>query len=404
VLDDPADYPGANNSGTAPPVVSQYCNGSRVPPECTVADGCGGPKGFGVPPGIADAVTPNPVFSFAPSATVDEGNNWINVSWGPLALTNPACGPGSTATGCGTTQPTNWGGGPQLANYNLTAAIDNIPASQPHPPTDFYGNGRPEPNEGNPAHFDPGAIEFGSFPATASFTVSPSSLAFGNQAIATTSASQTITVTNSGSLALTGGTFTFTGSTIFTRAGGNCTPTLAVGATCTFNVVFRPTAVGTNYTGSLAFAYSSTLGPATGTGTPVSLTGTGVAAGPLAFTAATNATLGTVFGVQTLTFTIPAGRTPVTSVVTITNNGPVGSSPVAITAESVTGIANTLFSLTGTTCGATLARLATCTISITYATPVAPPPVLLPHLGLAAVANNGSGTVAGSTNLTLVGR
>src|SRR5215831_6276199 len=81
---------GSSNSSTAPPVVSQYCNGSRVPPECTVADGCGGPKGFGVPPGIADAVTPNPLFSFTPSATVDEGNNWINVSWGPLTLTNPS--------------------------------------------------------------------------------------------------------------------------------------------------------------------------------------------------------------------------------------------------------------------------------------------------------------------------
>jgi hypothetical protein len=229
-------------------------------------------------------------------------------------------------------------------------------------------------------------------------------LAFGNQAIATTSGPQTITVTNSGSLALSGGTFTFTGSTTFTRAGGSCTATLAVGATCDFNVVFRPTAAGTNYSGSVAFAYTAVTGPVAGTGTPVSLSGTGVAAGPLAFTAATNATLSTVLGARVLTFTIPAGRTPVTSVVTITNNGPTGSTPVTITAESVTGIANTLFSLTGTTCGATLAPGATCTISITYATPVAPPPPTAPHLGTAAVFNNGSNTVAGSTNLTLIGR
>jgi hypothetical protein len=391
---------GGTNSTTTPPVVSQYCNGSRVPPECTTADGCGGPKGFGVPPGIADAVTPNPVFSFAPSATVDEGNNWINVSWGPLSVTNPAVLP----TGG------NYGGGPALANYNLTAAVNSIPASQPHPFTDFYGNLRPEPGESlTTGTFDPGAIEFGSSGGTASFTVSPSSLAFGSQAIATTSGSQTITVTNAGNLALTGGTFTLTGSTTFTRAGGSCGATLAVAATCTYNVVFRPTAAGTNYSGSVAFAYSSTIGPATGTGTPVSLSGTGVAAGPLAFTAATNATLGTVFGVRSLIFTIPAGRTPVTSVVTITNNGPAGSTPVTITTESVTGIANTLFSLTGTSCGAgtlpaTLNPGATCTISIRYATPVAAPPVTFPWRGLAAVANNGSGTVGGSTNLALSGR
>jgi hypothetical protein len=217
----------------------------------------------------------------------------------------------------------------------------------------------------------------------------------------------TITVTNTGSLALSGGTFTFTGSTTFTRAGGSCTAALPVAGTCTFNVVFRPTASGTNYSGSVAFAYSQVAGSAA-----VSLSGTGVAAGPLAFTAATNGTLGVAGGVQTLTFTIPTPRAagtplvgvPVTSVVTIRNNGAAGTTPVAITAQSVTGISNTLFSLTGNTCGATLAPAATCTISITYATPVAAPPATAPHLGTAAVVNNGSNTVAGSTNLTLIGR
>ena len=32
---------------------------------------------------------PNPIFNLTPAATVDEGNNWINISWGPLAMTNP---------------------------------------------------------------------------------------------------------------------------------------------------------------------------------------------------------------------------------------------------------------------------------------------------------------------------
>jgi hypothetical protein len=387
-----------NNKTTAPAFVSQYCNGSRVPPECTVTDGCAGPKGFGVPPGIADALTPNPVFSFTPSATVDEGNNWINVSWGPLALTNPAQpGPALPGTASG-----NYGGGPALANYNFQAAFpaDEIPAGQPHPATDFYGNLRPEPNEGNPARFDPGAIEFGSTVGTASFSVSPSSLAFGAQSIASPSAPQTITVTNTGTVALNGGSFTFTGSTAFTSVGPGCTGTLAIGANCTINVQFRPTAAGTNYNGSVAIAYN---GPATGTGTPVSLTGSGVVAGPLAFTAATNGTLSN-FGGRTLTFTIPTGRPSVTSVVTITNQGPAASTPVAITAESVIGVSNTLFTLSGNTCGATLAPGVTCTISITYATPAAPPSIFTPHLGVAAVANNGGGTIAGSSVLGLIGR
>jgi hypothetical protein len=390
---------GSSNSATAPPVVSQYCNGSRVPPECTVADGCGGPKGFGVPPGIADAVTPNPLFSFTPSATVDEGNNWINVSWGPLTLTNPSLTGGVNG---------NYGGGAALANYNLTAAIDTIPANQPHPFTDFYGNLRPEPGESTGANgrFDPGAIEFGSSGGTASFTVTPSTLPFGNQAIATTSGAMAITVTNTGNLALTGGTFTLTGGPFFSRAGGSCLATLAAGASCTYNVVFRPTAAGTTYSGSVAFAYSSISGPAAGTGTPVSLSGTGVSAGPLFFLSATNGTLVTIgTGARVLTFTIPAGRPSVTSVVTIRNNGAAGTTPVAITGESVTGIGNTLFTLAPTTttpCGATLAPGATCTISITYATPTGLP--LVPQLGSASVANNGSGTTGGGTNLALVAR
>jgi hypothetical protein len=343
-------------------------------------------------------VTPNPLFSFTPSATVDEGNNWINVSWGPLTLTNPSLTGGVNG---------NYGGGPALANYNLTVAIDTIPANQPHPSTDFYGNLRPEPGEstGGSGRFDPGAIEFGSSMGVASFSVSPSTLSFGPQALSTSSAPQTVTVTNTGSLALAGGTFTVTGSPIFTGSG--CPATLAVGATCTYSVTFRPTAL-TSYNGSVTFAYTSTTGAATGTGTPVSLSGTGVAAGPLAFTAATNGTLATVLGARTLSFNVTRG-VPITSVVTITNTGTAASAPtpVTITGETVAGIGtgSGLFTLTATTCGATLAPGATCTISIRYATPVAaPPPPARAVFGVAAVANNGSGANGGSTNLALIGR
>jgi hypothetical protein len=257
---------------------------------------------------------------------------------------------------------------------------------------------RPEPGETNGGHFDPGAIEFGSTTGTAAaaaFSVSLNSLAFGNQSISAASAALTITVTNTGGVNLTGGTFTVTGSPIFTGSG--CSATLAVGRTCTFAVVFRPTAV-TNYTGSVAFAYSGV------TGSAVSLSGVGVAAGPLAFTTATNASFLTVGGVRTLTFTPPTGtRNPVTSVVTIQNNGPTGSTPVTITGATLAGNANTLFSLTGNTCGPTLAPGATCTITINYATPAAPPNPQH-RSSTVAVANNGSGTVNGSSNLALLGK
>ena len=254
------------NKTTAPPVVSQYCNGSRVPPECTVADGCAGPKGFGVPPGINDALTPNPVFSLTPSATVDEGNNWINVSWGPLALTNPAVNSG---TG------TNFGSGPPLANYNLTAAIDNVPVTQPHPLTDFYGNARPEPGESTTTGtFDAGAIEFGSSLPVAILSVTGGPLAFGNAGVGYPSAPRTLTLHNTGMAAGTGITLVFS-STVFSQpagaAGGTCTATLAVGATCTINVVFTPT-TQTASTGTLTITANVAVA-----GSPVSLSGTGVA-------------------------------------------------------------------------------------------------------------------------------
>jgi hypothetical protein len=392
----------ATNSTTAPPVVSQYCNGSRVAPECTLADGCGGPKGFGVPPGINDAVTPNPRFSLAPAATVDEGNNWINVSWGPLALTNPALNSGTTG---------NYGSGPALANYNLTAAIDSVPASQPHPILDFYGNLRPEPGESmSTGTFDPGAIEYGSAPGTASFTVTPGTLTFGNQGIGIPSAAMPVTVTNTGNEPLSGGTFTFAAATPFVRAGlfqggpGTCGTTLAAGAACTFNVVFTPpagTPAGTVLNGSLTVAFNGGAGPAAGTGTPVTLSGTAVLPGTLSFTSATNGTLSGAGLARTLTFTIPSPRAPVTSVVTITNTG---AGSLRITAEALPLNIGGLYSVTGNTCSfvAPLAPGGICTVSITYATPAAQPAAV--DLGLFTAANNGTGTLLGTSTLFLSAR
>ncbi len=163
VLSSTSGYNGASahNTQSNPNLVSEYCNGARQTPECTVADGCGGLNGFGVPPGIADSVVPNPVFSLTPSATVDEGNNWINVSWGPLAQTNPSA---KGADG-------NYGGGPALGNYALAAgspAIDYVPGNLPNvvlPTTDFFGNLRPDAAGTN---VDVGAVEFGSASGTGS--------------------------------------------------------------------------------------------------------------------------------------------------------------------------------------------------------------------------------------------
>jgi len=240
-----------HNSSGNPTVRSQYCNGSRTPPEFNSL-------GWQVPPGIADATVPNPVFALTPNATVDEGNNWINISWGPLAETNPVTGT-------------------LLGNYAIAAgspAINYIPstAGAPYtqaPPTDFFNNVRKTNNA-----VDAGAVEFGAQPAVAILSVTGGPLAFGNAPINSTSASLQLILHNTGTAIGTGIALNFS-SPLFSRptgaAGGTCGATLAVNSTCTINVVFSPTAlVTTNATLTITANVAVT-------GSPVALSGTGVA-------------------------------------------------------------------------------------------------------------------------------
>jgi hypothetical protein len=248
----------STNLNSNPTLVSQYCNGARTPPEFKSS-------GYAVPPGISDATIPNPIFNLTPAATVDEGNNWINMSWGPLAETNPVTGT-------------------PLGNYALATgspAQDKALGSVA-PSTDFFGTARPQG-----CAPDIGAYEIPVAGAPKCASVSPTSLSFGNVVVtspATTSAAQTLTVQNTGSVAITGG-ITVVVTAPFSRptgaAGGTCsaaaTFTLLPGngglSHCTVNVVFTPTAVGSaNGTVTVSAAGTSVIG------SPVALTGTGIAA------------------------------------------------------------------------------------------------------------------------------
>jgi hypothetical protein len=210
-----------------------------------------------------DASSPNPVFSLTPAATVDEGNNWINVSWGPLALSDDSVAGGANG---------NYGGGLLFANYAPSKSFDGtaaaIPASQPHPALDFFGNLRPEP--GDTSFFDPGAIEFGSAPPVAVLSVTGGPVAFGNVAVGYPSSAHTLTLHNTGTAAGTGITLAFSSALFSEAASSTCTGTLAAGATCTINVVFTPTALGAA-SGTLAVGANIAVA-----GSPVALSGTGV--------------------------------------------------------------------------------------------------------------------------------
>ena len=130
--------------------------------------------------------------------------------------------------------------------------------------------------------------------------LAPTSLDFGNQPLATTSAPMTVTLTNTGTAALTINSFAASGDFAATSTGASACPTspatLAAGANCTINVTFTPTASGAR-TGSL-----SVTDNAGGSPQIMTLSGNGTAAPDFGLTgpAATE----NVKAGNTLTFTV----------------------------------------------------------------------------------------------------
>ena len=84
--------------------------------------------------------------------------------------------------------------------------------------------------------------------AAPAVSLSPTSLAFGQQPVGTSSASQNVTLTNTGTAALTISSIGLTGTNSGDYAQTNTCPispaTLGVGANCTISVTFSPTAAG----------------------------------------------------------------------------------------------------------------------------------------------------------------
>jgi uncharacterized protein DUF4082/Big-like domain-containing protein/centrosomal CEP192-like protein/carboxypeptidase family protein/ASPM-SPD-2-Hydin domain-containing protein len=176
-------------------------------------------------------------------------------------------------------------------------------------------------------------------------SLSPSSLAFGNQPVNTTSAARSVTLSNTGLASLTITSIAISGANPGDFALTNtCASSLAAGANCTISVTFKPT---------VAAARSATLSVtdnASGSPQRVTLTGTGT--GPSASLSPTSL----AFGTQTLNTTSTARS------ITLRNGGNVSMSISSIT---ITGTNGGDFART-TTCGTTLAAGASCTISVTF--------------------------------------
>ena len=170
--------------------------------------------------------------------------------------------------------------------------------------------------------------------------VSPASLTFAKQALGTTSAAKTVTLTNG-----TGSPIDITGITSvgeFPVQSNTCGASLAAGTTCTFTVAFTPSAAGTR-TGQVTIADNATGNPH-----KVNLTGTGTI--PLTVAPAS---LG--FG------SVIAGVTSAAKTVTLTN-----SNPVAITFASITGSGD--YALANG-CPVSMDPNTSCTLSVTFTPP-----------------------------------
>ena len=102
-------------------------------------------------------------------------------------------------------------------------------------------------------------------------SLSPSSLNFGNEPVSVISSSQVVTLTNTGSAALSIASIAFTGANAadFTQVN-TCGASLAAGGSCTVAILFTPSAIGARGT-SLVITDNASGSPQS-----ISLSGTGV--------------------------------------------------------------------------------------------------------------------------------
>jgi hypothetical protein len=177
-------------------------------------------------------------------------------------------------------------------------------------------------------------------------TLTPASLSFASTTVGSSTASQTATLTNTGKAAMTISSILFSGAgaTSYTDTT-TCGATLAVGASCTIAVTFKPVSTGT-LTATLTVTDNAIGGKQT-----VSLTGVGVAAAKAGLSPASLA-----FGSETVAVASAA------KALTLSNTG---GSAMTISSYAFSGTNSADFTET-TTCVSPLAAGANCTINVVF--------------------------------------
>lgn len=173
-------------------------------------------------------------------------------------------------------------------------------------------------------------------------SVSPTSLAFGNQTVGTTSAAQSVSVTNTGNAMLN-----ISSADVippeFQLASGNTQQSLAPRASATYSLTFTPDSAK-SFSGQLSFTSDAPNSPAV-----VSLSGTGATSGAVAKVSPTSIGFGNV----------PEGTASAPQAVTVTN---AGSTTFTVTAV----MTSAPFTVVGFTVPAMVAPGMTFTFQVTF--------------------------------------
>ena len=179
---------------------------------------------------------------------------------------------------------------------------------------------------------------------SATLSASPTSVSFASQAVGSTSAPQTVTISNTGTVAAS--VSSITAGSPFGETN-TCGSSITAGGSCTASVTFTPTAAGA------ASASLTVASNATDASLAVALSGTGTNPGSATLSASPTSVS---FASQAI------GSTSAPQTVTIKNTGTVAASVSSITAGSPFGETNT--------CGSSIAAGGSCTASVTF-TPTA---------------------------------
>jgi hypothetical protein len=227
-----------------------------------------------------------------------------------------------------------------LAAGAVNASVTNLPSGNYSVTAQYQGDGTFSPSTSAPVILNVG---------TGTVVFSPVALTFDAEPVGTASASQSVTLTNKGTAALANIAISIAGASPgdFSQTN-NCGASLAVNASCSIAVVFKPTASGLR-TALVGVADNAAGSPQT---VPLAGTGAGTTGKPTLGLSPTSLS----FGNENL------GSTSASQTITVSNTG---TAALTILIVGVTGPDAGDFSFT-TTCGHSLDASATCMVAVSF--------------------------------------